>query len=210
MDEIHRFGHGGQKQGRLQRRIAAAGHRHFFPFEKCAVTDRTVGYAAAGKGFLPRKAQAPVPDASGQDEAFAGIAFPPGPDGFERTVKFHGGGPLHLDFPAQLQHLFQQGVGKGAAADGRQAGIVVHPGGGGYLPAEILRFQHQDFFPSPQAVERRRQPGGPPADYNYIVHFRNPSQCMDCSRYFLILEAFTCFSTRSPSTTTREGACLTP
>ena len=160
----------GEIQCILQRRIAAADHRHGLLPEEHAVTGGTVGQSASHQLRLLRKSQMPVPGTGGQNHRPTGVYI------LRR---------LHLLFnsrcadgrhlfitkrDAQGKHLLPQLLRIFIAGDARKARIIVDGRCIDDLSPAAALFQQQHRLSCPKRIDRRCHAGSARSHYNDVIH----------------------------------------
>ena len=163
----------GEQDGLLESRVAAADDGHGLALVEGTVADSTVGNTLAYELLLALQTQVAVAGARGDDggSALEGRATLTG-NGDVSCLTADARDGVQLDVGTQGQGLLEQLFAQLGAAEADKAGVVLHPGRMGDLPAEggLLNEKHALFGSA--GVNGGGQTRRARADDDDVVHIK--------------------------------------
>ena len=172
VDQIDLAGEVGQKQGLLDRRIAAADDRHFLAAIEEAVAGGAGGYAEALEFHFAFQPQ-PFGLGAGADDQDIAAIFPAAvaaeAEGTGGKIRLHDGvgNDIGADLAGLFLHLFHQPRSLNRFGE---TGIILDLGGDGELPARLHTVNQPRFQRGAGGIDGGGQPGrAGPQDENLAV-----------------------------------------
>ena len=175
VDQIHPTAALRQQQAIQQGGVAAPHHCHILTQVQSPIACSAVGHSVTSQCLLPCKPQGTASGSGCQNQSPA-LEYPPvcmqGKAILPPFRPFHPGTFISGTCP---QRLVVDPLCQIRPGDPIDARVVFHQGRIDNLSPVILLLQHQGTASSPGSIQRRRQPGDPPAGNQNLVHM-HPSR----------------------------------
>ena len=162
----------GEEDGFLEGGVATPNDGYGSALVEGSVTDGAVGNALAHELFFALDIQVAVTGAGGDDGGLALVGASFAGDSDVARLAADAGDGVQLDVGAQGQSLLKELFAQLGAAEADIAGVILHAGGVGDLPAEGLLLNEKHALLGSAGVNGGGQPCRTRADDDDVVHIR--------------------------------------